>query len=319
MCASVTTWDDTLAVAGAPVDRDVVSRFATCCRALGLSVHDRQRPADLAARPVRVRRADAHRPRPVRRVDGSGRRGRRLARGHRIGLADVGAPRVCCSARSTSRRARWASPTTPACTSSSAPPTPDDFQLAYAATPVRDRCLRRGRPAGGRTHRAATRLAAGPVGARRDLLPHRTLVRRGAAADARGQRRARWTRRTRTPPAIALGIALARLGMFAPALSYLEEPAGPVAVAAVDGALAKALALRAQGEDEDAADAAAGAVRGQPRERAGRRGAVGYVLRDRPPPPPPGSRRAPTRGIPTPSPARPTSSTRAPRTARRTC
>ena len=40
---------------------------------------------------------------------------------------------------------------------------------------------------------------------------------------------------------IALGIALARLGMFAPALSYLEEPDGPVAVAAVDGALAKAL------------------------------------------------------------------------------
>jgi hypothetical protein len=31
------------------VDRDVVSRFATGCRALGLSVHDRQRPADMAA------------------------------------------------------------------------------------------------------------------------------------------------------------------------------------------------------------------------------------------------------------------------------
>ncbi|MDZ4268575.1 MAG: type VII secretion AAA-ATPase EccA, partial [Mycobacterium sp.] len=31
------------------VDPDVVSRFATCCRALGLSVHDRQRPADLHA------------------------------------------------------------------------------------------------------------------------------------------------------------------------------------------------------------------------------------------------------------------------------
>jgi hypothetical protein len=43
---------DTLAASnmGAPrVDRDVVSRFATCCRALGLSVHDRQRPADLDA------------------------------------------------------------------------------------------------------------------------------------------------------------------------------------------------------------------------------------------------------------------------------
>ena len=46
---------DTLAASnmGAPrVDRDVVSRFATCCRALGLSVHERRRPADLdAARP----------------------------------------------------------------------------------------------------------------------------------------------------------------------------------------------------------------------------------------------------------------------------
>ncbi|PRC48161.1 type VII secretion AAA-ATPase EccA, partial [Mycobacterium sp. ITM-2017-0098] len=51
---------------------------------------------------------------------------------------------------------------------------------------------------------------------------------------------------------ITLGIALARLGMFAPALSHLERPEGPVAVAAVDGALAKALSLRAQGEDDDA-------------------------------------------------------------------
>ncbi|BBY95130.1 ESX-3 secretion system protein EccA3 [Mycobacterium gallinarum] len=53
---------------------------------------------------------------------------------------------------------------------------------------------------------------------------------------------------------IALGTSLARLGMFAPALSYLEDPSGPVAVAAVDGALARALSLRAQGEDLDAAD-----------------------------------------------------------------
>ena len=53
---------------------------------------------------------------------------------------------------------------------------------------------------------------------------------------------------------IALGTALARLGMFAPALSYLEDPAGPVDVAAVDGTLVKALSLRAQGEDLDAAD-----------------------------------------------------------------
>jgi ESX secretion system protein EccA len=31
------------------VDGDVVSRFATCCRALGIAVYERQRPADLAA------------------------------------------------------------------------------------------------------------------------------------------------------------------------------------------------------------------------------------------------------------------------------
>ncbi len=43
---------DTLAAPpqGAPrLDRDVISRFATCCRALGLTVNDRQRPADLDA------------------------------------------------------------------------------------------------------------------------------------------------------------------------------------------------------------------------------------------------------------------------------
>lgn len=45
------TVSETLApgVAGTRVDRDVVNRFATCCRSLGLSVNDRQRPADLNA------------------------------------------------------------------------------------------------------------------------------------------------------------------------------------------------------------------------------------------------------------------------------
>ncbi len=80
---------------------------------------------------------------------------------------------------------------------------------------------------------------------------------------------------------ITLGTALARLGMFAPALSYLEDPSGPVAVAAVDGALVKALSLRAQGEDLDAADVLAGALRRQPGERARRERALGYVVRDR--------------------------------------
>src|ERR1700752_2587529 len=31
------------------VDGDIVSRFATCCRALGISIYERQRPADLTA------------------------------------------------------------------------------------------------------------------------------------------------------------------------------------------------------------------------------------------------------------------------------
>ncbi len=53
---------------------------------------------------------------------------------------------------------------------------------------------------------------------------------------------------------IALGTALARLGMFAPSLSYLEEPDGPVTVAAVDGALAKALVLRAHVDEDSASE-----------------------------------------------------------------
>jgi type VII secretion ATPase EccA len=53
---------------------------------------------------------------------------------------------------------------------------------------------------------------------------------------------------------IALGTALARLGMFAPALSYLEEPEGPIAVAALDGALAKGLVLRVHVDEESASE-----------------------------------------------------------------
>src|SRR6202000_896119 len=51
---------------------------------------------------------------------------------------------------------------------------------------------------------------------------------------------------------VAVGVSLARLGMFAAALSYLEEPDGPVAVAAVDGALARGLSLRADGDEDTA-------------------------------------------------------------------
>ena len=114
---------------------------------------------------------------------------------------------------------------------------------------------------------------------------------------------------------IALGTALARLGMFAPALSYLEEPGGPVAVAAVDGALAKALSLRAQGDDETAADMlqdlyAANPENDQVEEALLDPGSASC------PPPRPASRPAPIRGTPTPNPPTTTSSTPAPTNAR---
>src|SRR6202000_2596234 len=51
---------------------------------------------------------------------------------------------------------------------------------------------------------------------------------------------------------VTLGVSLARLGMFAAALSYLDEPDGPVAVAAVDGPLARGVSLRADGDEDTA-------------------------------------------------------------------
>ncbi len=70
-------------------DRDVVSRFATCCRALGLTVDDRKRPADLAtarsgfAALTHVARdqCDAW--------TGLAAAGRRLATCHRVDMEDL--------------------------------------------------------------------------------------------------------------------------------------------------------------------------------------------------------------------------------------
>ena len=239
---------DTLAA----VDRDVLSRFATCCRALGLTVHDRRRPADLAA--ARSGFVDLT----------------RIAHEHCdawTGLAAAGdvSPRVVESVWRTVTTAgalQRQLELTPgdlgftydtglylqfrACT-------PDDFQLAYAAT---------------------LSGSGNPVAA--DQLVDPLIERRPSWLQARWVRVAMYYRTERwsdvvrllTPVVnaetldetyahaakVALGTALARLGMFAPALSYLEEPGGPVRVAAVDGALGKALSLRAQGEDLEAAD-----------------------------------------------------------------
>ncbi|WP_207545939.1 type VII secretion AAA-ATPase EccA [Mycolicibacterium monacense] len=247
---------DTLAAprtAPARVDRDVVSRFATCCRALGLTVNDRQRPADVsaartgfaalthiahdqcdawvglaAAGDVSARVVEAIW--STRHSAGALQRHLEMAPGALGFHYDSG---LYLQFRATDG---------------------DDFQLAYAAA-----------------------LCDNGAYADADALVGELIERRPGWPQARWLRVAihhrtqRWSDVVRllTPVVndpsldatyahaarVTLGIALARLGMFAPAMSYLAEPAGPIAVAAVDGGLAKGLTLRAQGEEEDAADA----------------------------------------------------------------
>lgn len=246
---------DTLAAppSGAPrLDRDVISRFATCCRALGLTVNDRQRPADLTAAR-------------------SGFAGlARIAHDHCdawTGLAAAGDVsgavidavwRTRSSAGLLQREIDLAAGDLGFTYDTGLylqfrASEVDDFQVAYAA-----RRAAEGEP-------AEADALVGELLARRPGWLNATWLR--VAISHRAQR---WNDVVRlltpvvTDPSldeitshaarITLGIALARLGMLAPALSYLEEPSGPIAVAALDGALAKALTLRAQGEDEDAAE-----------------------------------------------------------------
>ncbi|MCV7402535.1 type VII secretion AAA-ATPase EccA [Mycobacterium fragae] len=232
------------------VDDDVISRFATCCRALGLTVYDRRRPADLAAArsgftaltriahdqcdawtglaaagDVSARVLEA----VSRTADTAGvlQRQVELAPGALGFHYDTGLYLQFRAAQ------------------------PDDFQLAYAAALAAD-----GRYAD------AHELVADVTERRPSWREARWIA---SVIHYRAQRWAdvvkllspivnepgldeHFTHATK----ITLGIALARLGMFAPALSYLEEPEGPIQVAAVDGALARALALRADGDEDTA-------------------------------------------------------------------
>ncbi|MFY2860625.1 type VII secretion AAA-ATPase EccA [Mycobacterium sp. THU-M104] len=234
------------------IDGEVVSRFSTCCRALGLAVYERQRPADLTAArsgftaltriahdqcdawtglaaagdaSLRVLEAVSR----TASTAGVLQRQVELAPGALGFRYDTG---LYLQFRAT---------------------TPDDFQLAYAAA-----LAQAGRFAdadgivAGLTERRAGWRAARWVAvvvnyrAERwsDVVKLLTPIVNDADLDEAFSHAAR----------IALGTALARLGMFAPALSYLEEPDGPVAVAALDGALAKALVLRAHVDEESAGE-----------------------------------------------------------------
>ncbi len=239
--------------AAAPrVDRDIVTRFATCCRALGLDVHGRRRPADLAAARsgfaaltrIAHEQCDAWTGLAAsgdtsaavleavwRTVDTAGvlQDEVELAPGALGFHYDTG---LYLQFRATDR---------------------DDFQLAYATT-----------LADAGRYADADRLVAELADRRPDWRQARWV------RVALHHRAERWSDVVRllTPVVndpgldelyshaarVTLGIALARLGMFAPALSYLEEPDGPVAVAALDGTFAKALTLRAQGEEDEAAE-----------------------------------------------------------------
>ena len=234
------------------VDSDVVSRFATCCRALGLSVHDRRRPPDLPA--ARSGFAELTR---IAREQCDAWTGL-AASGDTSARVIEAVWRTVKSAGVLQREVDLADGDLVFDYDTGlylqfAATTPDDFALAYAVT-----------------------LSDSGDYAAADKLVDPLIARRPSWLEARWVRVAMYYRTERwsdvvrllTPIVndaklnekyahavrIALGTALARLGMFAPALSYLEDPAGPVAVAAVDGALAKALSLRAQGEDLDAAD-----------------------------------------------------------------
>jgi type VII secretion ATPase EccA len=234
------------------VDADIVSRFATCCRALGISIYERQRPADLtaarsgftaltriaheqcdawtglaAAGDVSIRVLEAL----WRSASTAGvlQREVELAPGALGFRYDTG---LYLQFRATG---------------------PDDFALAYAAA-----------------------LAEAGKFADADQMVSAITERRPSWREARwvsvvtNYRAERWSDVVKllTPivndpdldeafshaAKITLGTALARLGMFAPALSYLEEPEGPVSVAALDGALAKALVLRAHVDEDSASE-----------------------------------------------------------------
>ncbi len=234
------------------VDGDIVSRFATCCRALGIAVYERQRPADLAAARsgftaltrVAHDQCDAW-----------------------TGLAAAGdasfrvleaVSRTATTAGTLQRQVELAPGTLSFRYDTGLylkfrAAAADDFHLAYAAA-----------------------LATAGRFADADQIVTGLTERRPSWREARwvavviNYRAERWSDVVKllTPivndsdldeafshaAKITLGTALARLGMFAPALSYLEEPEGPVAVAALDGALAKGLVLRAHVDEESASE-----------------------------------------------------------------
>ncbi|ORA10559.1 type VII secretion system ESX-3 AAA family ATPase EccA3 [Mycobacterium arosiense] len=238
--------------ADARVDEDVVSRFATCCRALGIVVYQRQRPADLAA-------ARSGFTALTRIAHDQCDAWTGLAAAGDVSLRVLEAVSRNVATAGTLQRQVDLTPGSLGFRYDTGlylqfrAATPDDFHLAYAAA-----LATAGRFA------EADEIVAGLTAGRPNWREARWVF------TVINYRAERWSDVVKllTPivndpdldeafshaAKIALGTALARLGMFAPSLSYLEEPDGPVAVAAVDGALAKALVLRAHVDEDSASE-----------------------------------------------------------------
>jgi type VII secretion ATPase EccA len=237
------------------VDGDTVSRFATCCRALGIAIYERQRPADLAAARsgfTALTRIAHDQCDAWTGLAAAGDASLRVLEAISRTAATAGtlqrqvelAPGALGFRYDTGLYLQFRANDT------------DDFHLAYAAALA---------STGGAGHYADADGIVGGLTARRPAWREARWV-----AVVINYRAERWSDVVKllTPivndsdldeafshaARITLGTALARLGMFAPALSYLEEPDGPVAVAAVDGALAKALVLRAHVDEESASE-----------------------------------------------------------------
>jgi type VII secretion ATPase EccA len=234
------------------VDGDIVSRFATSCRALGIAIYERKRPADLAA--ARSGFTELTRIAHDQCDAWTG-----LAAAGDASLRVLEAVSATAATAGRLQRQVELDPGALAFGYDSGlylqfrASTPEEFHLAYAAALATagqfaeaDRiitALTKRRP-NWREARWVTVVLNYRAERWSDVVKLLTPIVNDPELDAAYTHAAK----------IALGTSLARLGMFAPALSYLEEPDGPVAVAAVDGALAKALVLRMHVDEESASE-----------------------------------------------------------------
>jgi type VII secretion ATPase EccA len=234
------------------VDGDIVSRFATCCRALGIAVYDRKRPADLAA-------ARSGFTALTRVAHDQCDAWTGLAAAGDVALRVLEAVSRTATTAGTLQRQVELAPGALGFRYDTGlylqfrAATPDDFHLAYAAALATEGRFADaheivggliGRRPGWREARWVSVVVNYRAGRWSDVVKLLTPIVNDTDLDETFSHAAK----------VTLGTALARLGMFAPALSYLEEPDGPVTVAAVDGALAKGLVLRAHVDEESASE-----------------------------------------------------------------